>query len=177
MAVIPSFLRIQFYLFNLVLLKSLSLTNLNQHSMKTTRFLLLFLIFGFLSCSEEKKDKSKKPVFIKTDGIDLIDSTGKKLTLRGLNHMNKNRNKHFKGIDQSSFDSIKSWNMNAVRFGIFWDGLEPEPGKIDTVYLQKLDTAIAMAKKAGLYVMLDMHQDLYSEKYGGDGAPDWACLD
>lgn len=91
--------------------------------------------------------------------------------------MNKKRGKHFEGLDQSAFDSIKSWGMNSIRLGIFWDGLEPEPGKIDSLYLKQLDSLILRAEKAGLYVLLDMHQDLYSEKYGGDGAPDWACLD
>src|SRR5699024_2299122 len=61
--------------------------------------------------------------------------------------------------------------------GIFWAGIEPQPGVIDTAYLKELDRRIAMAEKAGVYVLLDMHQDLYSEKYNGDGAPDWACLD
>ena len=32
-------------------------------------------------------------------------------------------------------------------------------------------------RDAGLWVILDMHQDLYSRKYLGDGAPEWACLD
>lgn len=145
--------------------------------MNPTHVFLFLILIGFLSCSEQKSIKTKNSLFVKTDGIDLIDSTGQTLNLRGLNHMNKNRDKHFEGLDQNSFDSIRSWNMNAVRFGIFWDGIEPEPGKIDTLYLQKIDTAITKAKNAGLYVLLDMHQDLYSEKYGGDGAPDWACLD
>ncbi len=84
---------------------------------------------------------------------------------------------YFEGINQTAFDSIRSWGMNAVRLGIFWDGIEPKPGKIDSAYLKELDQRIAMAKKAGLYVLLDMHQDLYSEQYNGDGAPAWACLD
>lgn len=28
----------------------------------------------------------------------------------------------------------------------------------------------------GIYVMLDFHQDLWSEKYCGEGAPDWAAI-
>ena len=29
----------------------------------------------------------------------------------------------------------------------------------------------------GLWVLIDMHQDLWSERFGGNGAPDWATLD
>ena len=35
---------------------------------------------------------------------------------------------------------------------------------------------VNLAEENGIYIILDMHQDLFVQKYG-DGAPDWACLD
>lgn len=50
--------------------------------------------------------------------------------------------------------------FNLIRLGIFWDGAEPEPGKIDYGYLEKLREIVGLAEKHGIYVILDMHQDL-----------------
>jgi endoglycosylceramidase len=63
-----------------------------------------------------------------------------------------------------------------VRLGIIWDGLEPQPGRIDEDYLERIGKLVGYAKAEGLYVLLDMHQDLYSVKFS-DGAPAWATLD
>ncbi|MBO6157802.1 MAG: cellulase family glycosylhydrolase, partial [Firmicutes bacterium] len=71
---------------------------------------------------------------------------------------------------------FRHMGFNLIRFGIFWDGAEPEPGRIDREYLSRVKAYIQEAEKNGIYVMVDMHQDLFAQKYG-DGAPDWACLD
>jgi len=61
---------------------------------------------------------------------------------------------------------------------IFWSAVEPEPGQYDETCLQSVDERIGWARDAGLYVILDMHQDLWSETIpGGNGAPAWAILD
>ena len=44
-----------------------------------------------------------------------------------------------------------------------------------TTIWQEWTKLIGWAEKYGLYVFLDMHQDLYSCKYS-DGAPEWATL-
>jgi len=54
--------------------------------------------------------------------------------------------------------------------------VEPQPGVYDQDYLQRVRDVIALAQENGLYVMLDMHQDLFSRKWE-DGAPFWATLD
>jgi endoglycosylceramidase len=37
-----------------------------------------------------------------------------------------------------------------------------------------VDRDVRWAKKYGLYIVLDMHQDNWATKFGGGGAPDWA---
>jgi endoglycosylceramidase len=73
------------------------------------------------------------------------------------------------------FARMRQWGMNCIRLGVLWDGLEPEPGKFDEAYLKQIDERIRWAREQGLYVFLDMHQDLYSVLFS-DGAPAWATL-
>jgi hypothetical protein len=45
--------------------------------------------------------------------------------------------------------------FNAVRFVLYWSALEPRFGSFDQAALATLDTAVARARSAGLYVILD----------------------
>ncbi len=65
--------------------------------------------------------------------------------------------------------------MNAVRFLIFWEAVEPEPEMFDDAYLAEVRRRVDAAHEAGLLVVVDMHQDVYGRGFGGDGAPRWAC--
>lgn len=115
--------------------------------------------------------------YVQRDGMLLRDSAGRMLQLRGLNYVNKNKAANYivSGSDKA-FADMKRWGYNAVRVGVNWSALEPAPGRYDSLYLQNLDERLLHAREEGLYVILDMHQDLYGEKFGG-GAPLWATLD
>ncbi len=91
--------------------------------------------------------------------------------------------------------------FDVVRLGIIWKGLEPGtapindpdicssrtprasgPGQFDAsvfnAYLQRLDATVDLLASYGIYSLIDMHQDVYSDAFGGEGAPDWAvCTD
>lgn len=54
--------------------------------------------------------------------------------------------------------------------------MEPEPGVYNEDYLKEIDERIQWAEQNNLFVVLEMHQDLFSVKYS-DGAPEWATLD
>ena len=69
------------------------------------------------------------------------------------------------------------WGFNAVRLLVFWDGIEPEKGKYDYDYLARVKERLDWCEEAGLKVILDMHQDLYAVRFGGDCAPNWAIID
>ncbi|MFT3903444.1 MAG: cellulase family glycosylhydrolase [Niabella sp.] len=99
------------------------------------------------------------------------------LILRGLNYVNKDqKNKYLNLIKDEAFVKMRSWGYNAVRMGVNWSALEPSPGQYNSIYLHDLDERLQYAKQHGIYVILDMHQDLFSEKFG-NGAPLWATLD
>lgn len=115
---------------------------------------------------------------LRVDGRWLKDGQGRVVVLHGVNY--SQRSKHAPYTDWQSpehFDKIAGWGFNGVRFLIQWAAIEPTPGHIDTAYLDRVEAAIGWAEERGLYVIVDMHQDVWSEVFGGCGAPAWACVD
>ncbi len=109
-------------------------------------------------------------------GTRFIDSFGRQVILSGLNKVNKNQSMNYTDADSlGSYEQLSKWGFNIIRLGIIWDGVEPEPGKFDEKYLDKIEERVKWAAMNGIYVLLDMHQDLYSVAYS-DGAPLWATL-
>lgn len=115
--------------------------------------------------------------FVGTQGRQFVDAAGRPLLLHGMAVVNKSKSQGYTdGIERQDMARIRSWGMNCIRLAIFWDGIEPEPGRIDRAYLDRVARIVAWARAERLLVLLDMHQDLYSTKYS-DGAPAWATLD
>lgn len=115
--------------------------------------------------------------YLSVRGTEFVDQDGRTVILNGINHVNKNpEQKYLNANDKELFKQFKAWGFNVIRFGINWDGLEPQPGVINEAYLLEIDKRVAWAEEAGIWLMLDMHQDLYGRKFG-NGAPEWATLD
>lgn len=114
--------------------------------------------------------------FVTTRDTAFIDAEGRHLILHGINVINKNKaDGYVPWQTLEDFVRLRGWGMNCVRLGILWDGIEPSPGQYDESYLAMIDERIAWCRELGLYVMLDMHQDLFGVLYS-DGAPAWATL-
>lgn len=121
-------------------------------------------------------EEARIPFVSARDGR-FIDSEGRQIILHGMAVISKNPSENYQSWHgPQEFALLREWGMNCIRLGILWDGLEPKPGVYDEEYLKKVDQRIEWARSQGLYVLLDMHQDLFSVKYG-DGAPRWATLD
>lgn len=113
---------------------------------------------------------------ITTSGTKFVDKNGCQVILHGINLVCKDRNRNYIGdYTEDDFHMLKCWGFNIIRLGIFWDGIEPQPGIYDDEYLRKLDQIISLAEKNEIVVYLDLHQDLFSCQYA-DGAPEWATL-
>ncbi len=127
----------------------------------------------FCRCS----DTSAPADYLSVRETRFTDSEGRTVILNGINHVNKNpKEGYLHKNDEELFRQFRAWGFNCIRFGINWDGLEPEPGKINEAYLKEIDKRVKWAEENGLWLILDMHQDLYGRKYG-NGAPLWATLD
>lgn len=142
--------------------------------------LIGILGFLFLACGNTKDTKGDIAIFpssITVQGDRFVDDLGRQVILNGVNVGSKNKEDGY--IFQSGpeiYAQLKKHGVNTVRFLIIWDGLEPEPGVYNEDYLKEIDQRIQWAADHGIFVVLDMHQDLYSLKYS-DGAPEWATLD
>ncbi len=114
--------------------------------------------------------------FITASGQRFIDTEGREILLHGVNVVDKSPQRNYLSWhSEADFARLRDWGMNVIRLGIIWDGLEPEPGVYDDAYLAEMDQRVAWAANQGLYVVFDMHQDLFSVRYA-DGAPEWATL-
>lgn len=69
------------------------------------------------------------------------------------------------------------WGFNAIRFVMTWSAVEPQDGVFDDAYLAQVAERLQWAHDAGLYAVLDMHEDIYGEGFGFDGAPRWTCAE
>lgn len=79
-------------------------------------------------------------------------------------------------------DRLKHLGLNIVRLLIIWKGLEPSPNPdVDKNLLPEGEKYLNLMRKVidalyarHLFVILDFHQDIAHEIFGGDGFPDWA---
>lgn len=114
---------------------------------------------------------------IKVVGKRFVDEDGNQVIMNGINMVCKEKGKGY--LEPNSEDILRIFSrrgFNLVRLGIFWDGVEPGPGVYDDEYLDRVARIVEEAERCGIYILLDMHQDLFAAKYI-DGAPDWATLD
>lgn len=78
-------------------------------------------------------------------------------------------------FDASDAGQMREFGFDALRLPVNWSGVEPtQDGGFDEAYLDRVAQAVDSAASAGLYVLLDLHQDAYSKEIGEDGAPLWA---
>lgn len=119
------------------------------------------------------------PAFLRAEGPHLVDGQGRVVILRGLNTGNVGKD----GVRVFAPGMLElrarnaAWGFSCLRIVFTWEGLEPEPGKYSPGYLQQIEEMVQACREAGVWAILDMHQDLFSRRYGGDGAPAWACQD
>lgn len=106
----------------------------------------------------------------------LLDDEGRVVMLRG-------GNLHLPGDgppegrpDADTPRKLAEKGFNGVRLVLFFDRLMPEPGKVDAKYLDEIELAVAGYRTAGVYVLLDVHQDEYGPAVGIRGLPPWATF-
>lgn len=135
--------------------------------------LWLFLTLWISSCTVQEE----KMPFLRVENQRFVDTQNREVILNGINHVVKDPAQNYLyPDDEQLFQAFREYGFNCIRYGIIWDGLEPEPGVINEEYLQEIDKRVRWAEENGIWLVLDMHQDLFSRKFS-DGAPIWATLD
>jgi endoglycosylceramidase len=137
-------------------------------------------------------------------GPDLIDAKGRAVLFHGVNLVYKippyevevsGKGRNVLTADEAH--RIAQLGFTVVRLGVIWKGLEPGtdrindpaicktgspgssgPDQFDTrtfdTYMRKLQATVALLARYGISSLIDMHQDVYNEVFGGEGAPNWA---
>lgn len=84
------------------------------------------------------------------------------------------------GADDARF--LARNGFNTVRLGVIPRGLEPRlPGvdgrpRYEDSYLRSLARTERTLAGEGIFTLLDFHQDLFTERFEGEGLPDWAVV-
>lgn len=118
----------------------------------------------------------------------LVDSSGRVTVLRGVNARvdgvfdvtfddGRTAVQPVPTFDAADAQRMRQMGFNFVRLPINWSGVEPrmaQPPAYSDEYLSRVRTAVDVARRAGLWVLIDFHQDAFSKEIGEDGAPLWA---
>lgn len=147
--------------------------------------LLAATLGGLCSACGDDSSSAVSPRPLSSDGTHLRDDRGRIALLRGINA-------RINGIFDVSFSDgrvalepipeltdedcqrMRQLGLDFLRLPINWSGYEPTQGAYSDEYLARVDAAVQCAARAGMLVMIDLHQDAYSKEIGEDGAPLWA---
>lgn len=158
-------------------------------------FLISGLIVGASACSDtpDSNDSVHNEItvrslpWVEVQDFRLVDDLGREISIRGINA-------RIEGLFDVTFDdgrialepipefsredaeAMVRYGFNVMRLPINWSGMEPHEGQFSEAYFEKLDEVIQLSRDAGLYVLLDFHQDAWSKEIGEDGAPLWAIV-
>ena len=166
---------------------------------------VLLAVVGFIGCGDDGESSSATlppllPLAARR-GADpgIFDSRGRQVLLRGVNlnslgdyYQDNPRLPPVLPWSEEDFAQMAALGFNVVRLVLSWSALEPERGSWNQAYVQEIRRAVDSAKRAGVYVVLDMHQDAWGKfiatppgvdcgpsrerAIGWDGAPQWATL-
>lgn len=109
----------------------------------------------------------------------VLDQSGRVLITHGLNMVYKRSpyRPDAVGFDADDAAFLRRNGFTSVRLGLIWKAVEPRPGRYDDGYLSHLRDTMTLLNAYGVRTLLDSHQDLYNERFQGEGAPDWAVND
>jgi len=109
----------------------------------------------------------------------IIDARGRVVILHGLNMVSKHTpyEEATSGFGADDAQFLRANGFNTVRLGLIYKAVEPNPGQYDSNYISSIANTQHTLGSEGVFSLLDFHQDLYNERFGGEGWPDWAVLD
>lgn len=128
------------------------------------------------ACVAQLSGCTKSPAWHVRGGF-LRAPDGRAAILRGVNLSGAQKTAPYLDDKQpADYARLRSdWGFDAIRFVMTWSAVEPDAGRYDDAYLDGVATRLGWAQANGLDVVLDMHEDVYGEGFGFDGAPRWTC--
>lgn len=114
------------------------------------------------------------------DSLVIRDDYGRQRIFKGINVCSKESKISAKKFRKKySIKKLKDKmlcdGVNLIRFGVTWASIEPKEKQYNTDLIAEHVSFVKECEKLGIYVILDMHQDLFTKgPKSGDGAPKWA---
>lgn len=112
---------------------------------------------------------------LRTRGQNLVDSQGRVVFFNGINLVYKGTRpadgnyQFYPDWEEDMYERLAAMGINVLRFGILWAAMEPKPGQYDMDYFAFVKGEMDKAYAYGISIILDMHQDLYAQRFS-DGA-------
>ena len=124
----------------------------------------LFVFILFFTRSECNKTGPLNKIKLKNSRF--VDNYGRVKLFHGGNYVNKVFPWYPQNLlNDTELDNLKLWGFNAVRLGVMWTGLRPDINTVNTTYLNIILEIIDKLSQRGIYVIIDMHQDMMSTKF------------
>jgi endoglycosylceramidase len=143
------------------------------------RLLALLLLLAALAAPSSQA--SSGPVVLHRVGSSLVDAQGRVVLLHGVNAVWKRAPyvapATAAGFTAKDADWIAAQGFNTVRLGVLFAGVMPQRGKVSRGYLDATAKVVDLLAARHIWVLLDFHQDLYNERFSGEGFPAWAVHD
>jgi endoglycosylceramidase len=139
-------------------------------------FVALALTFGSMLVLSATGTASAATPRYGTNGLWITDAQGRDLFLRGVDVTGAEDAPTDTALPYgpSDFVAMRAAGATVVRLPIAWAMIEPSPGHFDQAAIDRAVQIVDWAGAAGLRVVLDMHQYLWTPCFGGNGMPTWA---
>lgn len=107
----------------------------------------------------------------------LYDSYGRVRFFHGIQSVQKQFPWYENWVfNQTQINLYASWGFNIMRVGWMWSGFEPAQDQFNYTYAKMMQQVVANNAAAGIYSLLDAHQDCFSSKFClYDGIPLWVA--
>jgi endoglycosylceramidase len=108
----------------------------------------------------------------------ITDADGRVVILHGWNMVYKvgSYRPEDAGFGDDDARFLAENGFNTVRLGVIYKGVEPTAGVYDDAYLDSIARTESILAAHGIFSLLDFHQDMYNERFQGEGFPDWAVV-
>ena len=137
----------------------------------------LLISLSAVSCSSSNASPQAQPVALSQVGSVghvgrwLTDPWGRVIILHGLDLVWKTDPYYPPDFSAQDAQVPRPRRIQRGTDRIHLGRAEPEPGHYDTDYIDRIAKMNATLGRYGIRTLVDFHQDDYSAKYGGDGAP------
>ncbi|MGO4256916.1 cellulase family glycosylhydrolase [Marmoricola sp. RAF53] len=130
------------------------------------------------SAATDGTSPSATPQRLRHTGPWFTGADGKVVVIHGTNMINKFAPyvPSALGFGEDDLQFLQDNGFNGIRLGLTWAAVEPTPGHYDDAYIDQMIALADTAASHGMIPLVNFHQDGYSEKFGGNGAPGWATL-